>query len=191
MPNDVSKIVVNSAKGTGGWLWAPPGTALPTSLTAALNAAFQSLGLLSDANIEETIGSSTTLIRDINGNPVRTVTSEHDVTYSFEALETNEIVLKLKHGTANVTRVDGSPTVGEQLDWKITGDALPTQPHVIELTDGVKTFRGVLPKAQVYELGSSTMGASEARRHPFGVRCYPDASGVKAYWYSNDNVLVP
>lgn len=184
MANDSDNIVVS---GSGTVRVAPVGTTTPTTLIGAVDAAFDDVGWISDAGITEQLGETTNIIREMGGSPVRTVKTEDDLTYTFEALETNEVSLGLRYGRDNVTRVAADAEDGEALNWVIKGDQMPIEPMILETTDGEKTFRGVLPKAQVVERGDATFVSTDARKFPYTVRAYPDGSGVKAYWYSNDN----
>ena len=75
---------------TGAIYFAPSGTALPTSASAALNAAFTDLGYADETGVVETQGETITNIRAWqNSAVVRKILTEHDLTYAFTALETN------------------------------------------------------------------------------------------------------
>lgn len=97
---------VTAAKpGVGGAIWtAPIGTPLPTSASAPLDDAFESMGYLSDEGLTHGINWSTSQTRAWGGDVVLNSQTEKDHTYSFSALEAlNTVVLAAVYGAKNVS----------------------------------------------------------------------------------------
>jgi hypothetical protein len=157
---------------TGGAYFADPGTALPTSATASLNAGFEELGYISEEGITQTIDESITNIKAWqNGDIVRKVQDEHDVTYALSLLETNDQTLEVYYG--NYT----NGTVEVRADNETRGE------WVFHVVDGGDLIRIVLPDGQVTDRGDIQYVNGNAVMYPIVVTAYPDASGVKAYLY--------
>lgn len=161
---------------------APLGTTLPTSATESLNAAFEALGYLDDTGIAEAQSRTINSIKAFqNAAVVRKITSEHDATYSFVALETNPVVLETYYG--NYTDGPDGPDGVVEVD----GADLPHLAAVIDIYDGDDTIRHVLGSAQVTEQGQTNYGSADAIKRPMTVTAYPsDAiSDNKAIIYFN------
>ena len=57
---------------------------------------------------------------------------------------------------------------------------------MLEVRDGAKTVRIVLPDAQITERGEVTYKTDEAVAYDVTITAYPDKNGVKAYIYLDD-----
>ncbi len=176
-------MTVNSADvivGTTGSLSvAPFGTALPTTHTSALNAAFSDLGYISDAGVSEDQGTSSNKIKAWqNGDVVRTIQSEHDLTFKFVAIESNSTVLAAFYGNY----VSG--------DVEINGLQPAQQSWVLDVIDGLTVVRTVIPYGQVSERGSLTYSSSDTTGYDMTITAYTDpnyagslGAAAKAYKY--------
>jgi hypothetical protein len=142
---------------TGDVYMAPVGTALPTSPTAALNAAFKSVGHLSPDALTESLSLTSERIRTWQKKGgVRTVTTEYDWTFQFVAMETSPLVLEMYYGGADSATVAGTSTT------TITSDIGSIQKAcVIEIIDGTVVTRYAIPVVDVSDRGdvSHTGGA--------------------------------
>lgn len=157
---------------------APLGTALPTTTDAVLNAAFEPLGYLDETGITEAQARTINSIKAFqNAAVVRKITSEHDATYSFVALETNPVVLEMYYG--NYTDLGTNARVA------VDGADLPQLAIVIDIYDGEDTIRHVLGAAQVTEQGNTSYGSSDAIKRPMTITAYPSDAidDNKAYIY--------
>lgn len=158
---------------TGGAYFAPTGTTLPTSPTAALDAAFEELGYLSEEGITQTIDESITNIKAWqNGDIVRKVQDEHDVTFAMSLLETSDQTLDVYYGNY----VNG--TVEIKADNETRGE------WVLNIVDGGDRLRIVIPDGQVTDRGDVQYVNGNAVMYPITITCYPDADDVKAYLYT-------
>lgn len=157
---------------TGAAYGAPLGTTLPTTVGGALNAAFEDLGYVSEDGIVQAINSSITNIKAWqNGDIVRKIQTEHDLTYALSLLETSDETLAAYYGNY----VDGVV--------ELNGEQGVRQAWVFQIVDGHDQIRIVVPDGQVTERGDVTYANDEAIMYPLTITAYPDADGVKAYLY--------
>ena len=167
-------VRVGAADYAGGVFRAPTGTTLPTSATAALDAAFLSrnVGLIADDGVTQSIGNTTTDIRSWQNNAiVRTLTSETKVTYQFTMLETASVALETYYDNFS-----GGAS-------EITGQQGIRQSWVIQINDEGNDIRVVIPDGQVTERGDTVFSSTDVLRYPVTITAYPDSSGVNAYQY--------
>lgn len=159
---------------TGAIYKAPLKTAAPANAAAAIDARFKDLGYISEDGVTQTIDSDKSEIKAWqNGDIVRTIQTSHNVSFQFTLIETNEEVLKLYYAdpTATATAV------------KVTGAQSAHDSYVLDVLDGDKTIRIVIPDGQVTERGEITYKTDEAIGYQVTVVAYPDATGAKAYLY--------
>ena len=165
---------------TGAVFVAPVGTSLPTSTTASLAAAFKDLGYISDAGVVNSNSPSNTAIKAWGGDTVLDVQTEKPDTFKMNFIEaTNEDVLKLVYGSANVT---GSLSSG--LTIKANSEEQNEVSVVIDMVlkdDCAK--RIVLPKAKVTAVGDITYADASAIGYDTTLSCHPDDSGNTHYEY--------
>jgi hypothetical protein len=158
---------------TGDFSYAPVGTALPTSPSAALNVAFLSVGYLSEDGVVLAQAESSTKIKAFqNADVVRVVQTEHEVTADFTMLETNANTLAIFFKGNYVSGVG-----------QIKAGIAPHKAWVLHEIDGANLIRTVIPDGQVIDIGDLTLKNGEPVGYKISIECYPDASGVKAYMY--------
>lgn len=189
MANKSSNVLVAKPLSTGGCLIGPVGTALPTDEKTALTAPIKAVGYLTDAGVTLKDGKSSTKIKAWGGDTARTVSTDHTVTVEFGFLEfLNGDVLKEVYGADNVTITPASATEGERAAIKITGADLPRRVFVFEVKDGDARVRIVLPNAQITDSSDLKFDDGSAVAPQVTVEAYADASGVKAYLYTNNGL---
>lgn len=162
---------------TGAAYNAPLGTTVPTDADTAVAAAFLDTGYIHEDGVTQSIETDVTDIKAWqNGDVVRKIQTQHDYTLNFKMIETTGQTLKLYYAdpTATATAV------------KVTGAQSPHSAWVLEVRDGEKTVRIVLPDAQITERGEVTYKTDEAVAYDITITAYPDANGVKAYLYLDD-----
>src|SRR5688572_29067903 len=157
---------------TGAVYVAPTGTALPESVAAALDAAFDDVGYIT----EDGVTTATSIdVNDIkawqNGDTVRKIQTGHDFTVAFGMLETNPTALELYYGNyaAGVVEVRGSQGFRGAF--------------VINVVDDTDLIRIVIPDAQVTEKTDVNYVNADPATYGVTLTCYPDTNGVKAYLY--------
>lgn len=162
---------INAAP-TGAVSYAPLGTALPTTPTAALNVAFVEVGYIDDTGVVESDGRSITKVKAFqNSTIVRTLQTEQTLTYKLVMMETNANSLPVYFDTY----VAG---VG-----KISGAVAPHRSWVFHIDDGAYKIRVVVPDGQVTERGDISFVGGDVIKYPLVIEAFPDATGTKAYWY--------
>lgn len=164
---------------TGSVYTAPTGTALPTTVGGALNAAFIDLGYISEDGVTTSTSTDTNDIKAWqNGDIVRKVMTSHDFTMAFTMLETNENTLAVYYG--NFTHGAGAASGTAQ----VKGVQGYRGEWVVNVVDGTDLIRVVVPDGQVTDRGDVVYVNGDPIGYEITVTCYPDTSGVKAYIYT-------
>lgn len=184
-------LVGAPATATGGILAAPAGTTGPVDPTTALDAAFVALGLVGEDGVTQTTERNIERIRAWGGDVVRTVTTEHGVTFTFQFLETDSTVMAEVYGADNVDLTAATTSSGSITAVTLKASTLPIKAYVFEMKDGDGRIRISLPAGQITEVGDVTYVHSDAVRYEVTIEALPDVDGVKAYIYVlNDDALV-
>lgn len=187
MPNLVQNVVAGKPLTTGGILSGPIGTALPTDVTTAITAGIEAVGYISDDGVSETMNRETDKIKAWGGDVVKIVQTEHSVTYEYTMIEyLSKLVNQEVYGEPNVTATAATVSTGNLLAVKVTADQLPHRVRVLEIKDGNARVRIVLPDSQITEVGDVSYQDGAVIAYPVTVEAFPDATGVKAYKYSDD-----
>lgn len=158
---------------TGGVFFAPLGSTLPTDSNDPLDESFTSVGYISEDGITETPEVDTTEIKAMqNGDTVRTIQTEHSVSYGFTMLETNDASMTLYYGNYD----DGA--------FVIDGRQMEQYAVVIETFDRGQVRRRLLPVAQVTDRGEVALTNDEATGYEVTITAYPDETGAKVYGFA-------
>lgn len=161
---------------TGGAYFAPLGTTLPTDATETLNVAFLECGYLGPDGISQSIDTDVTDIKAWqNGDTVRSIQTSHDVVYKMKMIEVNDNTRALYYGD------DFSDGTVE-----ITGQQQPKRQFVFQMIDGDTDIRVVVPNGQVFERGEIVYNGEQEIGFEVSIKCFPDAEGVKAYIYQDE-----
>lgn len=176
---------------TGAVMYAPLGTALPTTPIIAPNVAFKDLGYISEDGVSLSQASSWEKIRDWGGDQVRTFQSDFTVSLSFEFLETNDDALAAMYGAANVTVTAAGASTGKYTAVKLNSTEAPAASWLFNMADSTlvnlpRTYRIVVPIGQITERGDLSYTKNGAITYPVTLEAYPDASGNSAYLYRSD-----
>lgn len=167
----------------GGIFRGPEGSILPTDVAGSAESTllangYEKAGYASTDGVTQAMGTSVSNITAWGGDTVRTVQTEHTLTYAFTPIEHSEAALKMYYGD------QATATVVE-----INGEMLPVSTWVIPVRDGNKRIVVVIPRGQVTERGDVQYMGENAAGMPITVTAYPDETGVKAYLYIGDVVL--
>ena len=92
---------------TGMFYHAPAGTALPSSLTTALDSKWKHVGDVSDAGITLALNKSVTNLRNWANKIKRSIMTDHSETVQAPIMDTTEESLKTVVGEKNVTKANG------------------------------------------------------------------------------------
>lgn len=167
---------------TGELYKAPLGTALPTTPTASLNAAFKGLGYVSEDGVTENWDDSVeTIIAWQNATVVRSATTSSTGTLGLTLIQTRGSVLEAYHRGSQITNPSGSIY---QLDVKpITADP---SVWVLDVVDGTKHLRIVVPNGEITERGEIQYANGQPVGYPITISFYPDANGNLLQKFSDD-----
>lgn len=142
--NDSNELVV---AGTGQIYVAPVGTALPTTPTASLNAAFFGLGYTTEDGVTFT---GTPTITDFNAwqsqQAVRRERVGQEIQAAFQLEQWNEQSVPLAFGGGSVTNPSGSIY---RYVFPEAGAALDERAMVIDVQDGTRHIRFVIARGNV------------------------------------------
>lgn len=179
MALDATKVRIGI---TGELYKAPLGTALPTDIDTALNAAFVGLGYLSDDGATESNDDSVSdIVAWQNATTVRSATTESTLSLSMTLIENTAEVLETFH-RGSVMAVAGGvatlavkPVVADPSTW------------VLNVVDGLSVFRLAVGNGEIVERGDVIYQNGEPIGYPIVIRCYPDSNGNLMNKISNDD----
>lgn len=174
---------------TGTCFVAPLGSAAPTDVDTALDAAFVDLGHIGEDGYTETKDVSLEDKRNFGGKVVKVLQTEVTWTYTFVFLESlNANVLRAVYGDDNVTVTPATTTDGTRVAIEKTSRKLPHQMWVIDTTDSELNarYRSFLPDGQIVEIGDVTIVHSDTIQYEVTLRAFEDASGVSIYTWTDD-----
>lgn len=187
MATTVSNVSVGKPKVGGAISIAPLGTTLPTNATSDLDAAFKSLGYISDAGLVNSNSPSSDKVKAWGGDTVLNLQTEKPDDFKFTMIEVlNVDVLKLVYGDDNVS---GDLTTG----ISITANADDATEHVIVVDmvmRGGILKRVVLPQGKITAVEDITYADNAAVGYGTTVSAMPDASGNTHYEYIQNKPVV-
>lgn len=163
---------------------APLGTAMPTDITTALNAAFIPLGLVSDDGPSLTTDNDSTDFYAHGGVFIRTVRSKYKNQIKVMPMENNKTVWALTNPGSTVTTAAGITT-------RVYKTPVPApQAMIWQLTDGAVTSRRLFTKVDLESVGESSFGDTEINGTELTLNVYTDSSNVWGREITNDPAAV-
>jgi len=190
LSSDINEIVAPSPRVTGGVRVAPLGTPLPTDATTALNAAFISLGRISDDGVDKTESRPKTDKFDWGGSLIASLQDSFMLTLKFKLLQlVNADVQRTVHGDSNVTVTPATATHGTRLGAAINSKLLDQGVYVIDAYYQQTSGRLVIPIARPVEVGQLKWVHKDLAAYELTVQAFADNDNNMAYEYWDDGIL--
>lgn len=159
------------------------GSTLPTSL-AAVDAAFEDVGWLHSDGLPFTPTDNVEKIRGHQGGRVvRTTITESDLTFGFQALESNSVTMPLQHNITSATSATGVTTLNAS-----PGRLVLARAFVLDLFDKDNPdihYRYVIPRGEIGERQEFTASNADITGYTFAVEVIGSYQII-----SNDPALV-
>lgn len=179
--NDADELVVAQ---NGGAFFAPVGTALPTTPTAALNAAFVGAGFISEDGAKINVSPDIVEHRAWQSRqPVRRDLNGQDIQATFDMEQWNENNVPLAFGGGEISE----PSEGVfRYDFPEDDAALDERALVIDAVDGEFTHRFVFPRGNVTEAVEAQFSRSTPAMLPITFKVLEPTTGGAPGYYLTD-----
>ena len=163
-------VIIGTANGPGIFI-APEGSAAPTDATTALDAAYTTLGYLSEDGVTFAVSTDSESITPWQSrSPVRTIITGRELTVDFTMLEFNAQNAALYFSQPVPTETNGS------FDLEVRSDSSSvTHTVVVDVKDGDVTMRYYFPRATLSEAGDMEITQSGAIGLPVTLSALDDA----------------
>lgn len=171
----------------GGAIYrAPLGTALPTSVDDALDAAFQELGFVSEDGVTSSNTRSSEEVKAWGGTTVLTSQTEYGDTWQAVFIESLRIaVLKMVFGDSNV-----SGDIETGITVKANAAELEAAAYVFDMILNGAKKRVVLPNATISEVGDVTYVDNDVIGYDVTLSALPDTAENTHYEYIKADATV-
>lgn len=171
---DAKNVSYGKPKIGGAIYRAPVGTTLPENATTALDAAFKSLGYISDDGLTNSSSMESDKIKAWGGDVILYVNKGKEDTFKFKLVESlNLNVLKTIYGDENVS---GDFTAGVEV--KVNSKNLESSSWIVDmiLKDGVAK-RIVIPEAEITAMEDIVYKDDSAIGYGITLSAVADADG--------------
>jgi hypothetical protein len=172
MPSNSDLALVGA---TGVGYVGPTGTAAPVFF-GSLNAAFHTLGYISDDGLTEGRNESRQEFTPWGSlNPIRTMIVKSEKSFKITCWETNKEVMSLyyRQALSALTPASGVITFEDN-----DHPAPDPRAFVFDVTDGTNLFRIYIPKGEVTEHGDVVYKTNELIGYPLTVTAYPGTDNI-------------
>jgi hypothetical protein len=192
--DNVLELLAPSPRTSGSILWAPIGTALPTTSWADLDGsttAFKDLGFADDNGLKQRETRSTTDVFVWGGDLAGTLQTQYDRTLTFRLMQfRNTAVLSAAYGISNVSVIPATSTHGKEIAVKLNPKILDTRSWVFDGFYAESLVRIVIPIGRVVTIGEVDMTHKAYMTIECTLKAFPDSNKNHGYLYINDGVTV-
>jgi hypothetical protein len=191
--DNVLELLAPSPRVSGSILWAPTGSALPTtSYTALDGTAFKDLGFADDNGLKQRETRSTTDVFVWGGDLAGTLQTQYDRTMTFRLMQfRNTEVLSAAYGISNVSVIPATALQGKEIAVKFNPNLLDTRAWVFDGFYNANLVRIVIPIGHVTTIGEVDMTHKSYMTIECTLKAYPDSSKNHGYLYVNDGQPTP
>jgi len=188
--SEAQEIVAPFPKVTGGVLWAPLGSPIPTDSVTPLSSDYVSLGRVSDVGVIRNEDRPSTDQHDWGGDLIAILQQSYSMTIKFSLLQLmNADVQGAAHGHNNVTVTNATATSGTQIAVKYNSQLLDYGQWVIDAYFINMTMRLFIPYGRLTVIGPMTWVHKALAMAELTLRPFPDLNNNMAYEYWDDGVL--
>lgn len=192
--DNVKQVIAASPRITGSCLYAPVGTALPTSSFATLNTGFTDLGYVDENGLKQKEDRSNTDVFVWGGDLIATLQEKYSRTMSFKLfqfLDSNVLAAAYRNSNVNVT--PATSMNGTEIAVKMNSQILDTLSWVFDgyyfTAAGYEALvRVVIPIGRITQIGDVDMTNKALTSIEATLKAFPDGDGNHGYLYVNDGV---
>jgi hypothetical protein len=173
--------------GVGLVFLAPVGTPLPTSTTAALDAAFVNAGMISEDGVTFKPDRSTKEVKAAGSNQVQlAIVTDEKTTFEFSFLEVNPYSMAVYAGKSLLSI---TPDVTGEMATSYGGTVPQRVAMVVHAVYGNNISRLCAGEIDVSGRKERKIGVPEADQRGVTCTAYPDTTGVSVYEYAKMEAL--
>jgi hypothetical protein len=188
---NVLELLAPSPRTSGSILWAPIGTALPTTSYADLDGTtttgFADLGFADDNGLKQKETRSTTDVFVWGGDLAGTLQTQYSRDMVFRLMQFRNVeVLKASYGISNVSVIPATTTQGKEIAVKLNPQLRDTRSWVFDGFYGQNLVRIVIPIGRVVTIGEVDMTHKSYMTIECTLKAYPDSNKNHGYMYVND-----
>lgn len=191
--DNVLELLAPSPRVSGSILWAPTGSALPTtSYTDLDGTAFKDLGFADDNGLKQRETRSTTDVFVWGGDLAGTLQTQYDRTMTYRLMQfRNTEVLSAAYGISNVSVIPATTLQGKEIAVKLNPNLLDTRSWVFDGFYNTNLVRIVIPIGRITTIGEVDMTHKSYMTIECTLKAYPDSSKNHGYLYINDGMPTP